>query len=66
MVLYEQPFQMNAVLFRYGLMPIQFTVYSYLKFCCGNRNACMVNIRTMAPFLFLSALCPGQAALLLH
>lgn len=48
MVLYEQPFQMNAVLFRYGLMPIQFTVYSYLKFCCGNRNACMVNIRTMA------------------
>lgn len=48
MVLYEQPFQMNAVLFYYGLTPIQFTVYSYLKFCCGNRNACTVNIRTMA------------------
>ncbi len=48
MILYEQPFQMNAALFRCGLTPIQFTVYSYLKSCCGGRNACTVNIRTMA------------------
>lgn len=33
MVLCEQPFQMNAVLFHYGLTPIQFSVYSCLKFC---------------------------------
>ncbi len=48
MVLCEQPFQMNAVLFHYDLTPIQFTVYSYLKFCRGSRDACTVNIRTMA------------------
>ena len=36
MVLCEQPFQMNAVLFHHGLTLIQFTVYSYLKFCCGS------------------------------
>jgi len=34
--------------FRCGLTPIQFTVYSYLKFSYGGRNACTVNIRTMA------------------
>ena len=48
MVLCEQPFQMNAVLFHYGLISIQFTVYSCLKFCRGSRDACTVNIRTMA------------------
>lgn len=40
MVLCEQLFQMNAVLFHYGLTPIHSTVYSYLEFCCGSRNAC--------------------------
>ena len=39
---------MGAALFRCGLTPIQFTVYSYLKFCCGSRDACTVSIRTMA------------------
>lgn len=48
MVLCEQSFQMNAVLFHYGLTPSQFTVYSYLKFCCGSRDACTLNIRTVA------------------
>ena len=48
MVLCEQSFQMNAVRFHYGLTPIQSTVYSCLKFCCGSRDACTVNIRTMA------------------
>ena len=47
-VLCEQPFQVNAVLFHYGPTPIQFTVYSCLKFCCGSRDTCTVNIRTMA------------------
>jgi len=46
--LLEQPFQMNAALFRCGLTSIKFTVYSYLKSCCGGRNACTVNIRTIA------------------
>lgn len=27
---------------------IQFTVYNYLIFCCGSRDAYTVNIRTMA------------------
>lgn len=31
-----------------GLTPIQFTVYSYLILCCGSRDACTVNIRTLA------------------
>lgn len=48
MVLCGQSFQMNALLFHCGLTPIQFTVYSCLKFCRGSRDACMVNIRTMA------------------
>lgn len=53
MVLCEQPLQMNAVLFHYGLTPIQFTACSCLKFCFGSRNACTANIRTMtAPFQF--------------
>ena len=42
---------MNAVLFHYGLTPIQFTVYSYLKFCFGSRDTCMINIRTVAAVL---------------
>ena len=52
----EQWFQMNAVLFHYGLTPIQFAVYSYLKFCCGSRDACTVNIRTMAALCSCSPL----------
>lgn len=36
MVLCEQPFQMGAVLFHYGLTPIQFTVCTCLKFCRGS------------------------------
>lgn len=47
MFLCEQPFQINAVLFHYSLTPIPFTVYSYLKFCCGSRDTCTVNIQTM-------------------
>ena len=29
-------FQMNNSIFQFGLTPIQFVVYSYLKYCAGN------------------------------
>lgn len=53
-VLCEQPFQMNAVLFHYDLTPIQFTVCGCLKFCFGSRDICMINIRTVAAVLGVS------------
>lgn len=47
-VLCEQPFQVNAVLFHYGLTPIPFTAYSYLKFCCGSWG-CLQQVLSAEP-----------------
>ena len=33
-------FQLDSSIFQFGLMPIQFTVYSYLKYCSGSRYVC--------------------------
>ena len=41
-------FQMNNSIFQFGLTPIQFVVYSYLKYCAGNRCACSIKLQTIA------------------
>ena len=41
-------FQMNSSIFQFGLTPIQFTVYSYLKYCSGSRYACSMKLQTIA------------------
>lgn len=41
-------FQMNSSIFQFGLTPIQFTVYSYLKYCAGSRYACSMKLQTIA------------------
>ena len=41
-------FQMESSIFQFGLTPIQFTVYSYLKYCAGNRYVCSMNLQTIA------------------
>ena len=41
-------FQMDSSIFRFGLTPIQFVVYSYLKYCAGNRCACSIKLQTIA------------------
>ena len=42
------PFQMNNSIFQFGLTPIQFVVYSYLKYCAGDRCACSIKLQTIA------------------
>ena len=41
-------FQMDSSIFQFGLTPIQFVVYSYLKYCAGNRCACRIKLQTIA------------------
>ena len=41
-------FQMDSSIFRFGLTPIQFVVYSYLKYCAGDRCACSIKLQTIA------------------
>ena len=41
-------FQMDSSIFRFGLTPIQFVVYSYLIYCAGNRCACSIKLQTIA------------------
>ena len=41
-------FQMDRSIFQFGLTPIQFVVYSYLKYCAGNRCACSIKLQTIA------------------
>ena len=41
-------FQMDSSIFQFGLTPIQFVVYSYLKFCAGNRCACSIKLQMIA------------------
>ena len=41
-------FQMDSSIFQFGLTPIQFVVYSYLKHCAGNRCACSIKLQTIA------------------
>ena len=41
-------FQMDSSIFQFGLTPIQFTVYSYLKYCVGSRYACSMKLQTIA------------------
>ncbi len=44
----KQLFQMDAEIFYCGLTAHQLAVYSYLVFCSGSRNACQMNVRTIA------------------
>ena len=41
-------FQMDRSIFQFGLTPIQFVVYSYLKCYAGNRCACSIKLQTIA------------------
>jgi predicted transcriptional regulator len=41
-------FQMDAEIFFNNLTAHQLAVYSYLVFCSGSRNACQMNVRTIA------------------
>ena len=41
-------YQIDNRIFDYGLRPIQFTVYSYLVSCAGNRRECFPSVRTIA------------------
>ena len=44
----KQLFQIDAEIFYYSLTAHQLAVYSYLVFCSGSRNACQLNVRTIA------------------
>lgn len=44
----KQLFQMDAEIFYHSLTAHQLAVYSYLVFCSGSRNACQMNVRTIA------------------
>ena len=44
----KQLFQIDAEIFYHSLTAHQLAVYSYLVFCSGSRNACQMNIRTIA------------------
>ena len=44
----KQLFQLDAEIFYHSLTAHQLAVYSYLVFCSGNRNACQINVRTIA------------------
>ena len=44
----KQLFQIDAEIFYHNLTAHQLAVYSYLVFCSGSRNACQLNVRTIA------------------
>lgn len=44
----ESKFDLTTALFHYGLTANELVAYSYLKSCCGSRDACQVKIKTVA------------------
>lgn len=48
MFLGERFFKVSNAMFCYGLTPVQFTVYSYLLCCAGNKEKCWPSIQTIA------------------
>ena len=44
----ERYFKMSNATFCYGLTPIQFSVYSYLRCCAGNKDKCWPSMKTIA------------------
>ena len=49
-------FQMNNSIFQFGLTPIQFVVYSYLKYCTGNRF-CLCCLDILCPTFGIGLSC---------
>ena len=47
-ILGERFFQTSNAIFAYGLTPHQFTVYSYLRCCAGQRGHCWPSMSTIA------------------
>lgn len=44
----EHYFKMSNAIFCYGLTPIQYTVYSYLVSCAGQKEKCWPSVRKIA------------------
>lgn len=47
-ILGEKFFKVSNALFCYGLKPVEFTVYCYLKCCTGNKTRCWPSMKTIA------------------
>ena len=47
-ILGERFYQTSNAVFCYGLTPHQFTVYSYLRCCAGQRGHCWPSMKTIA------------------
>ena len=47
-VLGERFYQMSNVIFYYQLSPIQFSVYSYLVCCAGQKEKCWPSVKTIS------------------
>ena len=47
-ILGERFYQMSNAIFCYGLTPIQFSVYSYLVCCAGQKELCWPSVKTIA------------------
>ena len=57
----KQLFQIDAEIFYYSLTAHQLAVYSYLVFCSGSRNACQLNVWTVAAACGCSESSVGRA-----